>query len=296
MISAPVLSAPFVLAADLRARNWLRVLTGWVLVAAVTACSSNPGFDHSEHYANHPAPVATTGTECARLLALTQPDIHEFCSSEELSLAVWNVRKAVGDEWEVEFAALASDHDLVLLQEFALSAPWNGGGYLSFSPGYTSPRAQTGVAMLSRAAPLARCELSGKEPLLRTSKATAIAEFPLDDGRTLVVVNVHAVNFALGLVNFSAQIRDAVQAVADHQGPLIFSGDFNTWRGRRQQLVAQELDALGLRPVKFGQDLRKKVFGQPLDHIYVRDVEVLDATTRSDLRSDHNPMFARLRL
>jgi endonuclease/exonuclease/phosphatase (EEP) superfamily protein YafD len=48
--------------------------------------------------------------------------------------------------------------------------------------------------------------------------------------------------------------------------------------------------------LNFDEDHRKRVFGQPLDHIYVRGLEVLEATTRDVDSSDHNPMSARLHI
>jgi endonuclease/exonuclease/phosphatase (EEP) superfamily protein YafD len=53
---------------------------------------------------------------------------------------------------------------------------------------------------------------------------------------------------------------------------------------------------LNLITLAFDQDHRKRVFGQPLDHIYVRGLEVIEATTREVKSSDHNPMSARLQI
>ena len=56
------------------------------------------------------------------------------------------------------------------------------------------------------------------------------------------------------------------------------------------------LDGLGLKMLDYDEDHRKRFLGQPLDHIYVRGLEVLEATTRQVDSSDHNPMSVRLRL
>jgi endonuclease/exonuclease/phosphatase (EEP) superfamily protein YafD len=44
----------------------------------------------------------------------------------------------------------------------------------------------------------------------------------------LLIVNVHAVNFTLGM----ARLREQLEAVADvltsHSGPVLLTGDFNT--------------------------------------------------------------------
>jgi endonuclease/exonuclease/phosphatase (EEP) superfamily protein YafD len=60
--------------------------------------------------------------------------------------------------------------------------------------------------------------------------------------------------------------------------------------------MEQLLSDLELQPVQFATDERKKMFGRYLDHIYVRGLEVVEATTQVVDASDHNPMFVRLRL
>jgi len=261
---------------------------------ALTGCTSQNSAP-AEH-ANHPAPVATDVEHCAYLLGTFMPVDQPGAVGREFSVAVWNAQKVTGSPWLPDFGWLTDNFDLVMIQEFALASDWQESGYLSFAPGFGARKAATGVATLSRVEPLSRCELDAREPMLRTSKATAIARFPMPGGESLVVVNLHAVNFALGLANFGGQLREAVQAVAGHDGPLIFSGDFNTWRADRVALMEQLLSDLELQPVQFATDERKKIFGRYLDHIYVRGLEVVDATTQVIDASDHNPMFVRLRL
>ena len=50
-----------------------------------------------------------------------------------------------------------------------------------------------------------------------------------------------------------------------------------------------------MSPVRFDEDNRKKMFGRYLDHVYVRGMDVVEATTRVVTTSDHNPMFVRLK-
>jgi endonuclease/exonuclease/phosphatase (EEP) superfamily protein YafD len=77
---------------------------------------------------------------------------------------------------------------------------------------------------------------------------------------------------------------------------LLLSGDFNTWRWRRSEILFEMAESLGLEVLDYDEDHRTRLFGQPLDHIYVRGLDVLEATTRRVDSSDHNPMSARLRL
>ena len=45
-----------------------------------------------------------------------------------------------------------------------------------------------------------------------------------------------------------------------------------------------------LQAVAFRLDVRKRFLGRPLDHVYVRGLKVIDATTVQTKASDHNPM------
>ena len=144
---------------------------------------------------------------------------------------------------------------------------------------------------ISDAAPLVQCNLQALEPVLRTPKATLVTEYALA-GRdeNLLVVNMHVVNFTMGLAAFQAQLSDASDVVAQHRGPVILTGDFNTWRQARLDLLGSIIDAHGLEAVDFPDDARKRFLGKPLDHVYVRGLDVVSATTYETDTSDHNPM------
>ena len=76
----------------------------------------------------------------------------------------------------------------------------------------------------------------------------------------------------------------------------MFSGDFNTWRGRRAVALEKMLQGVGLDALEYDIDHRKKVFGWALDHIYVRGLDIEHATTLQSQASDHNPMSVQLRV
>ena len=259
----------------------------------LAGCVSSGGLRDVRH-ANHSAPLATDADGCARLISDLPPEAGIQAVGREFSVAVWNAQKVAGSPWRDDLNWLTDQYDLVLVQEFALANDWEAGGFMSFAPGFGTSESLTGVATVSRVEPMVRCQLETREPMLRTQKATVITSFALENGESLVVVNLHAVNFALGLVNFRSQFAQAVRAVTEHEGPMIFSGDFNTWRAGRSAAKAELLAELNLQPVVFATDERKKVFGRYLDHIYVRGLKIVEATTAVLEVSDHNPMFVRL--
>ncbi len=214
---------------------------------------------------------------------------------EAFELFNWNVRKGSNADWSYDMQLLAREADVLTLQEAPLvNDGWQGHAaeqFHSFAPGFRSLSTPTGVLTISDVQPIVQCNLRAREPLLRTAKATVVTEYALDGyDATLLVVNIHAVNFTLGLGAFEAQIGEAADILDRHHGPVIFTGDFNTWRQGRVDLVELLVDRHGLMPVEFDDDQRKRVFGKALDHVYVRGLDVLSATTYETETSDHNPM------
>lgn len=240
---------------------------------------------------NHPTPTVFCGSQIASKSLVAPLD------SSRIRLINWNIQKSSQQGWHSDFEQLSLGRDLVLIQEASLherflAAP-SKAAFWSFAPGYKD----TGVMTFSSAQPSMHCSLLSWEPWLRTPKATNITEFALTDSEeTLMVVNIHAVNFTLGIEAFARQIRMAYDIIEHHQGPIIFSGDFNTWRPERYQLLDTMLSQLGMNALGFEIDQRKRVFGQYLDHIYVRDLDVVEAASLHVVSSDHNPMTVTLSL
>ncbi|MFQ5609277.1 MAG: endonuclease/exonuclease/phosphatase family protein [Woeseiaceae bacterium] len=110
----------------------------------------------------------------------------------------------------------------------------------------------------------------------------------------MLVANIHGVNFTLGVRDLYWQLRQTEAVLALHDGPMLFSGDFNTWRGKRARVLDEIVATLGLAPLDYEVDHRKRVLGRALDHMFVRDLRVVGATTRDLRSSDHNPMMVRL--
>ena len=238
---------------------------------------------------------------CATTLAAGEPGAQQQLNSDDIRMVNWNVQKGGDPAWMADLARLSADSDLLILQEATEeSAAWSQAGnelHRSFAPGYRTSEAVTGVMTLSSVEPLAQCNLSSLEPWLGSPKATVITKYGLtNSASTLLVVNIHAINFTLGTVEFEDQFGQALESVREHDGPILLSGDFNTWHAGRSAKLQPMLDAYGLSALSYDEDYRKTAFGMPLDHIYVRGLQVLEATTSDVETSDHNPMLVRLRL
>ena len=147
----------------------------------------------------------------------------------------------------------------------------------------------------SKHEPVRRHYLTSWEPWLAMPKCTNITEYALSDTKeTLIVVNIHAINFTLGVKQFRKQIEKIRQVLIEHKGPIILSGDFNTWRKKRMSILETLTVELGLDALTFQVDHRKTVFGQLLDHIYVRALTPENTVTHHVQSSDHNPLSAEL--
>ncbi len=245
--------------------------------------------------------VQTNPDACSSQLVGNDRSAHDELDSGNIRLLNWNIQKGGDPRWTIDLATFQGDPDLMIFQEAALSSnAWGvetADQYHSFSPGYRTRRSLTGVMTVSATKPLTQCNFVSVEPWIRTRKATVITEYGLTDtDQTLLVVNIHGVSFTFGTRVFQEQIRKAQSVLDAHTGPILLSGDFNTWRQRRTEVLLEMTDTVGLETIDYDKDHRKRVFGHPLDHIYVRGLEVLEATTREVESSDHNPMSARLRL
>jgi endonuclease/exonuclease/phosphatase (EEP) superfamily protein YafD len=236
---------------------------------------------------------------CRTALAAATSGARAGLDATEIRLLNWNVQKKRDLGWRSDFDRLAGNSDLVLMQEASLGgladSNFANDRHWSFAPGHGTENNITGVLTLSRSEPLARCTLTSIEPWLRTPKATSIAAFALE-GRdeTLLVVNLHAVNFSFGLSDYKHQFHQVGRLLQGHEGPVILAGDFNTWHKRRMQVVDSLAESLDLQPVTFDDDTRMRFFGSALDHIYVRQLQLVNAETATVYTSDHNPLVAVL--
>lgn len=220
-------------------------------------------------------------------------------SGSEIRVLVWNVHKGSNDDWVGDFRAISSESDLVLLQEAHLREEFASG--LTDLPRWDMVGAwdhdgvPTGVLTASNAAPLKVHALEQREPWLRTDKSALVTEYRLaGSDLTLLVANVHAINFTAKTRAFREQLIAVAELVNEHEGPVIFSGDLNTWRAGRRAIVDDIVASLGLIEVAFVGP--RKTFGRfPLDHVFYRDLDVLAADVPAVGSSDHNPLVVRFR-
>lgn len=283
-------------------RYFLLYLISFCLVA-LPGCQSSGGLRPLElqsDVALQPEKSLDQVSQCQRMLEEKIPANAGKLDAEYIQLLSWNIKKGKLNDWLEDLKQLSKDKNLVLIQEARHSMGSElaelRAGYWSFAPGYVSAAGPTGVATFSSAAPIGHCRLTAMEPWLRTPKATNLTRYALKDSeQSLVVANIHMVNFTIGHADFRAQLQTIIDLLAQHQGLLIVSGDFNTWRAERQQVMEELMAGLNLTPVQFRNDQRSQFFGRPVDHIYIGGFKVDGADSYPVESSDHNPLTTSLR-
>jgi endonuclease/exonuclease/phosphatase (EEP) superfamily protein YafD len=166
-------------------------------------------------------------------------------AASELTLVTWNVAKNVAGNAEINRLVTDYAPDILLIQEgISTACDVFGPSFQQclFAPSWkkTEPDIYTGVQILSRFRlenPIP-VESPAREGFLFTPKTSLISLMDLPDGRSLMLVNVHMLNFVpvSELENYLAEVR--VYA-GSHEGPLIVGGDFNTWSNARLKAVRE---------------------------------------------------------
>ncbi|HZQ61071.1 MAG TPA: endonuclease/exonuclease/phosphatase family protein [Casimicrobiaceae bacterium] len=217
-------------------------------------------------------------------------------------LLTWNIHKQGDKGWQRDLAAFAHDADVVLLQELVLepeirhviegaSLRW------AMASSFLNGNIDIGVLTAARVSPVATCTQRVVEPLLRIPKSSVITWYALKGTPTTVaIVNMHAINFSLSLGAYREQLFAMRDALAQHQGPIVFAGDLNTWTQGRYDAVNAVAHSLGLTEISYAPDKRRLFFGKQLDHIFVRGLSMVESAAYEVTSSDHNPVMATLRL
>lgn len=220
----------------------------------------------------------------------------------EIRLITWNIHKNGDKGWDRDLARFAAGHSIVLLQEARLNAALRtildrtGHAWVLASAFLMNER-DTGVLSAASVSPIAACLLREVEPIIGLPKTALVTRYALaGTEQTLMVANVHSINVSPPVGAYSAQIEAVERVLRSHQGPMILAGDLNTWTAGRREIVDAVAARLGLREVRLAADGRSRFWGQQVDHIFVRGIEVVDAESIVVASSDHNPVRATLRV
>jgi len=221
---------------------------------------------------------------------------------EEFGLLTWNAYKKNGlAQFKDHLLHIHQRHptNILLLQEAAEPSVFE-----QLLPNYETlffsnlkmKRKSFGVATASCTKHVSSSYLIShhQEFLLQTHKSLLISVYPLANKQQLVVVNIHAINFK-NIKAYKHEINLLMNNILFHDGPLIISGDFNTWSKRRHGVIDMMMNELGLEKVEFEHSYNtKKFLKYPLDLTLCRGLKLNQAISLNCGKiSDHNPLYAR---
>lgn len=240
-------------------------------------------------------------------IVVPQQFIHEhpIVRGEEFGVLCWNTQKLTEtSRFQRALAHVLADFPclFLMLQEVKLSAKdnwllphWS----FAVAPNMQTRRSIYGVLTASQYAfTEAQARLSKKrEGMFATHKSYMLSYHSLAEGGSLLVVNVHAINF-VRTHQFSQEIELIKEELLEHRGPLIVAGDFNVWSRQRRLRLLQFCRSVGLRQAIMVDPHHVKTYRQhPLDFIFYRDLSLQEALAiDTSTVSDHNPLYARFKL
>lgn len=237
----------------------------------------------------------------------------EFSVEEELHVVTWNLGKQVAGSVSAQLELLCSaEHcKLIALQEVRakLSVPFGYGAHFGESFRMRPFGDAHGVMTLGSVMPREAWVLQAPHRELRvaTPKVALATRHPVSDGSELLALNVHALNFDRKGHRFVAQIEELGTRLDEHDGPVLFCGDFNTWHPARLDHLRHVADIHGLEEVQSelgggrtggATRLGNLLFGVDpqlqLDRIFYRGLRLIDQRWLPELdASDHVPLHAR---
>ncbi len=242
-------------------------------------------------------PEVYNATDALQIMGGTP--ILEF--GNRINLLVWNMYKASHQAWEQDFRRLIDKKDLVLLQESVINTrhdplfntPEPFEWVMAKSHRNLQTLAVTGVKTGSNVKSLGYNFLTSPdlEPVFRTPKLLLATTYPiLGSQKTLLAINVHAINF-VSLKKYNRQIEQIIEIAREHDGPLILAGDFNTWNDLRFRALKDLADKMQLHEVALERKSKLFHFHRHLDHVFYRGLRLQSAEVLFDVRSsDHYPI------
>lgn len=222
----------------------------------------------------------------------------------EFTVLCWNVAKlTLSSSYKELIGSLIEDYnlDILLLQEVKKSLSHeldlNNYSYV-LSPNIQTKRHVFGVLSAFKTSCEGELSLLTKKRELKiaTHKVSLITHHKLPNDKTLLVVNLHAINFVHSS-DFRDELNHIHSNINSHNGAMIVAGDFNTWSLKRVQLLKEFTDALSLKVVEYDDEKHlKKIFKNSIDYIFYRDLELeYSEVINSEKISDHNPIIAKFR-
>jgi len=246
------------------------------------------------------------------VLINTQTPLSVGSLSSPFSLLNWNIHKQQNPEWSAKLNEWASQAELITLQEakydqalIDFSQQQHLTYFQNIAFNYKDER--YGVNTFSRVQATQACGTRFSEPWTMVPKTGIATIYPITHSSpvdstligsqpSLLLINLHGVNFTLTAKPLKAQVMPYLQLIKQHKGPVLISGDFNTWSEDRTTEIIDTLVNAGFNETQFTKDQRLIVFGLPLDHVFYRGLTLIKAQSISTIASDHSPQLVTFTL
>ncbi len=232
------------------------------------------------------------------LMAL-KPEPQQGLNPDNIRFLDWNIYKQQRDNLTQDLSRFAASHDIMTLQEARLDPGLltvlknRRLNWIMNSAFYLHGDA-TGVMTVADRNALYSCGFLVHEPLIYLPKGALVSEYPLQhSAQTLLVANLHGINFSLGLAAYRQQLDLLYQALKSHHGPLIVAGDFNSWSDQRLAQMMALVNKLSLSKLDYSINNKTQVFGHALDYVFYRQLKPLAKQVPQVSSSDHNPISVR---
>jgi len=236
------------------------------------------------------------------------------CNPEAITVLSWNIYKTRKQNALADLRQFSHQHDLLILQEAHLGDELEAifvenDLHWTMNTAFIYHKKATGVLIASRVKAVDSYGLRYKEPLIRLPKTTLINFYPIaNSSRTLLVANIHSINFTLGTTVYNRQLHELISVISQHDGPVIIAGDFNSWSRARLFLLQtmqkklhlhtldESTDMDNVQSNDYGRHHKTRIFGNELDHIFYRGLEPINKKIWPVDSSDHNPIQVCFRL
>ncbi len=224
------------------------------------------------------------------ILLLTFKSLVTHASTADYSVVVWNIEKAKSSLWPNLMTEISKNIDFALIQEAVDTESTLRVFDFSFNDyrfyeSWSNHKQATGLLIASNLKPKNTYVFKSpiNEPLANTPKLIAAETFQIE-GKDLLIINIHAINFRR-TKHFKAHIKTVSNLIDNHVGPVIFAGDFNTWKASRKAFLNEFMSSKNLSEAKF---IRSEFL--ELDHVYFRGIHLKNIEQLNVNGSDHFPI------
>ncbi len=216
--------------------------------------------------------------------------------AKPFKVLIFNIQKAENSKWDqAVFDDLTLNSEVSLLQEsvddlpMVLDPAFNQSFYKSWGNSDYDTGLETRTVWKKKSSRILFSPTN--EPISNTPKISVVELYDLKGVcNDLMVINTHGINFR-GLSHFKKQMDAVYEDIKDHQGPMVWAGDFNTRNSRRKKYLISVAEKLSLKEVKFEGRTNR---GFALDRAFSRGLDILEAQEIQVKISDHKPLYMKV--